>query len=83
MESTRDICYTHILYIRYRPILLYYILIEQSFKELFFARPENFGAKTAAKVEQIFHIRKYFAKKAYFLCFLAYLCNAKVANEGG
>ena len=65
------------------PILLYYILIEQSLKvRLFLTAPKNFRAKTAAKVVHFFHIRKYFAKKACFLCFLAYLCNAKVANDG-
>ena len=67
--------------------LLYYILIEQSLKERLgkapiFARPVNLGAKTAAKIEHFFQIRKFLSKKGVFLCFLAYFCNSYIANEG-
>jgi hypothetical protein len=46
------------------PNLVLHLDSSISQSSLVFGRPEIFWAKTAAKVEHFFQIRKYFAKKA-------------------
>lgn len=67
--------------------LLYYILIEQSLKERLgkapiFARPVDLGAKTAAKVEHFFQIRKFLSKKGIFFMFFGIFLQLIYSKQG-